>query len=62
MQELHYEGLKTQMLVDQMHLREPKTMDYNNMQKHKAGFSWICGQLNVRASSRDNTEDTPVPR
>ena len=36
--------------------REQQTVDQDTRQVHKGGPPWMCGQHNVRAIARDNTE------
>ena len=49
-----------------MPVRGTTECEHNTRQIHKGGFSWMCGQHNVRATARDNTlqntRDTPGPR
>ena len=59
------QGLQDQMIAWVKRLSESETVNQNIRQERNGEATLICGQQNVRASTRDhrgqNTKDTPKP-
>ena len=56
MKDLLPSGLTTQMPVGQMPVGEKQAVDPNTRQIQKGGPPWMCGQHNITATVKENTE------